>query len=210
MRFLDVRIASPDPERAAAFYIDALEAKPDDGGVRIGATTLRFDEVAPPAPYHLAFAIPPGSIVGAFAWARRRLQMLSEETFDFSNWDADACYFDDPDGNVLELIARKGRDRPFVAAGIAGVCELGLPVADPLTAVAQLEDELGLDVFDGDRDAFTAVGDPEGLFIVVRPGRNWLPTELAAAECPAAVTIESPRAGEVRIGPVTVVSRTPT
>ena len=97
-----------------------------------------------------------------------------------------------------------------MAAGIAGVCELGLPVADPLTAVAQLEDELGLDVFDGDRDAFTAVGDPEGLFIVVRPGRNWLPTELAAAECPAAVTIESPRAGEVRIGPVTVVSRTPT
>ena len=86
MRFLDVRIASPDPERAAAFYIDALEAKPDDGGVRIGATTLRFDEEAPPAPYHLAFAIPPGSIVGAFAWARRRLQMLSEETFDFSNW----------------------------------------------------------------------------------------------------------------------------
>jgi len=210
MRFLDIRIASPDPERAAAFYVDHLGAEPTDGVVRVGATTLRFDEEAPPAPYHLAFAIPPGSIDAAFGWAREGLQMLGGETFDFSNWDADACYFQDPDGNVLELIARKGLERPFTMADIAGVCELGLPVADPPSAVAALEDELGLDVFDGDRDAFTAVGDPEGLFIVVRPGRNWLPTELAAAECPAAVTIESPRRGEVHIGPVTVVSRTPT
>jgi catechol-2,3-dioxygenase len=136
--------------------------------------------------------------------------MLSRETFDFANWDADACYFEDPDGNVLELIARKGIERPFAVGDITGVCELGLPVSDPLTAVAMLEDELGLDVFDGDRDAFTAVGDPEGLFIVVRPGRDWLPTQIAAAECPATVTIESPRQGEVHIGPVTIVSRTPT
>jgi catechol-2,3-dioxygenase len=210
VRFLDVRIASPDPERAAAFYVDALHAKPAGDGVRVGETTLRFDEEAPPAPYHLAFALPPGSVRSAFAWAHPGLDMLSEEIFDFSNWNADAFYFEDPDGNVLELIARHGPERAFAVSDIVNLCELGLPVADPPTAVTELETELGLEVFDGDRDAFTAVGDPQGLFIVVRPGRNWLPTDRAAAECPAEVTIEAPRRGEVRIGPVTVVSRTPT
>ena len=209
MRFLDVRIASPDPGRAAAFYVSALEGLTADDGVHIGATTLRFEHATPPAPYHVAFAIPPGSIRSAFEWAQPRLALLSRQIFDFSNWNADALYFEDPDGNVLELIARKGPERAFAASDLIGVCELGLPVRDPPTAVATLEDELGLDVVDGDRDTFTAVGDPDGLFIVVRPGRNWLPTELAAAESPAAVTVETPRRGEARLGPVTVVSRTP-
>jgi catechol-2,3-dioxygenase len=210
MRFLDVRIASPDPERAAAFYVRALEGEPAEDGIRVGVTMLRFREETPPAPYHLAFAIPPGSIQCAFAWASPRLDMLSEEIFDFSNWNADAFYFEDPDGNVLELIARHGPARPFAVSDVIGLCELGLPVADPPTVVAELEAELGLEVFDGDRDTFTALGDPSGLFIVVRPGRNWLPTERAAAESPAEVTIEAPRRGEVRAGPATVVSRTPT
>lgn len=209
MRFLDVRIASPDPGRAAAFYRSALEGEPAGEGVRIGATTLSFEHATPPAPYHVAFAIPPGSILGAFEWARSRLTLLSREIFDFSNWNADALYFEDPDGNVLELIARKGPARAFGVSDLIGVCELGLPARHPPTAVAMLEDELGVEVFDGDRDQFTAVGDPDGLFIVVRPGRNWLPTELAAAESPAAVTVETPRRGEVRLGPVTVVSRMP-
>jgi len=198
VRFLDIRLASPHPDRAAAFYRDTF-----------GVTSLHFERATPPAPYHIAFAIPPGSIQGAHAWARPRLAMLSDELFDFSNWNADALYFEDPDGNVLELIARKGPERAFAVSDLIGVCELGLPVRHPPTAVAMLEDELGLDVFDGDRDLFTAVGDPDGLFIVVRPGRNWLPTELAAAECPATVMVETPRRGKVRLGPVTIVSRTP-
>jgi catechol 2,3-dioxygenase-like lactoylglutathione lyase family enzyme len=106
MRFLDVRIASPDPGRAAAFYLSALEGLAADDGVRIGATTLRFEHATPPAPYHVAFAIPPGSIRSAFEWAQPRLALLSRQIFDFSNWNADALYFEDPDGNVLELIAR--------------------------------------------------------------------------------------------------------
>jgi catechol-2,3-dioxygenase len=210
VRFLDVRIASPDPERAAAFYVDALQAVPADDGVRIGWTTLRFDEAVPPAPYHLAFGIPAGGIRSALAWAAPRLPMLSGEIFDFSFWSADAIYFDDPDGNVLELIARRSAARPFAVTDVTGVCELGLPTSDPPSAVGALESQLGLDVFSGDRDAFTAVGDAEGLLIVVRSGRNWLPTELASVECPAEATVESPRQGEVHIGPVTIVSRTPT
>jgi catechol-2,3-dioxygenase len=206
MRFLDVRIASPDPSRAASFYASALAAEPIDDGVRIGATTLRFEHSPPPAPYHVAFAIPPGSIRSAFDWAQPRLAMLSDEIFDFPFWNAEALYFEDPDGNVLELIARRGGERSFATRDIAGICELGLPVADPPNAIGSLEAELGLGVFSGDRDAFTAVGDAEGLFIVVRPGRNWLPTQLAATEAPALVTVESPRQGEVRLGPVTIVS----
>ena len=65
-----------------------------------------------------------------------------------------ACYFHDPVGNIVELIAHRGvdetgTDNPFSAAEIVGFSELGL-VGDKPEMAAALQSELGLEQWDGD------------------------------------------------------------
>jgi catechol-2,3-dioxygenase len=130
--------------------------------------------------------------------------MLSGEVFDFAFWNAEAVYFEDPDGNVLELIARHGlrndRTGSFGPELLLGLSEVGLPVAETEPAIEILEQTFGLAVFSGDRDQFTALGDDHGLFIVVRPGRLWLPTERACGENHVHVTIEGRQEADAVIG----------
>ena len=113
-------------------------------------------------------------------------------------------YFGDPDGNILELIARRNlaNDAPgdFDASMLLRIAEFGLPTADPASTVSELERVLGLDIYDGDRQTFTAVGSETGLFIVVPIGRKWFPTEVAAAESVARVRVVAPNEGEVQVG----------
>lgn len=208
MRFRDITLVVASSSASRDFYVGTLGLGEDGDAVVAGTTRLRFEEGQPQSPYHLAFNIPANMIRSALAWARTRLPLLSDEIFDFEFWNAEAIYFEDPDGNVLELIARKNLDND--AAGDFGpellleVSEFGLPVADPPALISRLEERLGLEVYSGDRDQFTAVGDEHGLFIVVRPGRTWLPTDRAAGEPAGALELESPRAGELQVGPLWV------
>ena len=130
--------------------------------------------------------------------------MLSDEIFDFEFWNAEAVYFEDLDGNVLELIARHNlrddRGGSFGPESLLAICEVGVPLVDPPSAIETLERTFGLSVFSGDRDQFTAVGDEHGLLIVVRAGRAWLPTARTAIEGYAHVTIEGEVGSEVVLG----------
>jgi catechol-2,3-dioxygenase len=55
-------------------------------------------------------------------------------------------------------------------------------------------------VLSGDGDQFTAVGGEHGLLIVVRAGRTWLPTDRAATEGYAHVTIEGGAEADAVLG----------
>jgi len=210
LRFREVEIVSPSPPDAVRFYGERLGLPTRGAAVVVGASVLRFTAGTPPAPYHLAFNIPSNQIAAAKTWAETRLPMLSDEIFDFDFWEAEAIYFEDRDGNVLELIARRRLGNPSEVAGGPGllleISEVGLPVADPPAAVEQLEGVLGLDVYSGNRASFTAVGDDEALFIVVPPGRAWLPTNRTGAESPARVVVDAPRSGALTLGAVEIVS----
>ena len=98
---------------------------------------------------------------------------------------------------MLELIAR--RDAPDGAGRLRRVSEVGLPVADVPAAVAALDRELGLPLFDGGGPHFAAVGGHAGLLIVVRVGRRWIPTELVAGDDPVTVTLAGARAHELAL-----------
>jgi hypothetical protein len=80
-------------------------------------------------------------------------------------------------------------DEPFRGHSLLEVSEVGVPVDDVPSAVAFLEHDVGLPLWDGDRRGFTVLGDDRGLFIVVPRGRNWFPTDRAARTPPRAVTI---------------------
>ena len=89
-------------------------------------------------------------------------------------------YFKDPDGNILELIARHGlanaTDHQFGEQDFLAVSEIGLAVDDVAKTVGELTRSLGVPIYDGaGSDAFSAIGDEYGLFIVDANGRIGIP-----------------------------------
>ena len=172
MKLLGATIPARDPQALADWYAHG-----------VGRMPLAF-EPGEASPQHVAF-----HVADLAAW-RERLDVPllrgddGADEFDFSNWGgARSIYFEDPEGNVVELVARPDA-RPELS-----LAEVGLPTDDVAAAVDALDRELGLPHFDGDRASFSAVGDPDGLLIVVTVGRGWFPTHVPAGGAAVAVRL---------------------
>jgi catechol-2,3-dioxygenase len=204
MRILEVVLQSCDISRQHRFYHDLfhlplIEDKPQRVTFRAGHTDITFeqaDSALPDTIYHYAFNIPQNQLEPARDWLAARVAGTVSEVYDFTDWNAHAFYFRDGNGNIAEFIARHNLDNaaeePFAAQSIVGISEIGLATPDVIQTVTNLERDLGIPVWRGaGSDAFSAVGDEHGLFIVVNTGRKWLDTDTAAAPLPTRVTIES-------------------
>src|SRR2546428_315282 len=132
----------------------------------------------------------------AIEWASARTELLPDPgsgdiRFDFDNWGAYACYFQDPAGNIVELIAHHGVDESrargeFRPTELIGLSELGL-VGDPPAMAALLVQQLGLELWDGtveEPGRLAFVGERARTMILSPPGRGWLPTQWAAEAHP--------------------------
>ena len=137
--------------------------------------------------YHFAFLVPGDGFEAAKAWAGERAEPLGD-TFDFAFWDAQACYFHDPAGNIVELIGHRGIGDGSTER-ILGISEIGIVTADPPGAVARLENELGLGLWSGDAAGLGFVGRKAHTLIVSGIGRGWLPTGRPSEPHPVHVTI---------------------
>lgn len=120
------------------------------------------------------------------------------------NWNSRSVYFEGPDQQLLELIERRdlepGARRVGVGAGagagdgdgagdgtgtgsdsdagvpLVSVSEVGVPVPDVLGAASALR-RAGLEPYaNPPGESFAAVGDVDGLVILVSPDRRWFPT----------------------------------
>lgn len=206
-----VRLAAASAVMAALddFYRGCLgfSGRSDPSGhlrLTIGGAQLEFA----PAPgdarpfYHVALLVPGNRFAAARAWVERCAGLLSRPgqtatTLRFDDWDADACYFHDPAGNIVELIAHGGigesaaGDVPFIAGELLGISELGLVVTDPPTAARTLA-AAGLVLWsggvDGD-DALAFVGRQAHTLILCAPGRPWLPTQRPAERHPVSASV---------------------
>jgi catechol 2,3-dioxygenase-like lactoylglutathione lyase family enzyme len=152
--------------------------------------------------YHVALLVPGDRYAAARAWLERCAELLSRPgqsstTFRFDAWDADACYFHDPAGNIVELIAHHGIGEGRAGAGgfqageLLGISEAGLVVADPPAAAATLA-AAGLDLWSGTTegdDALAFVGRQAHTLILCPPGRPWLPTQQPAECHPATASL---------------------
>jgi hypothetical protein len=86
----------------------------------------------------------------------------------------------------------------FGPGHLLGVSEVGVAVPDVLDAVAQLHDA-GVEPYGNPPGAgFAAVGDAEGMLILVTAGRAWMPTTDRHAE-PSAVAIRAEGIRAVRL-----------
>jgi hypothetical protein len=193
MRFAEVTLWAPRDLRD--FYGSELGVPLDSETIAVGETRLRFRVADDGAFYHFALLVPGDRFDAALAWAQERVELLGD-VFDFEAWDAQAVYFHDPAGSIVELIAHhgleeKGRSGAFSAEELVGFSELGV-VGDPPGLLRRLE-AVGLELWDGTIDEpgrLAFVGEQGRTLILAPPGRGWLPTDRPAEAYPLELVVE--------------------
>jgi hypothetical protein len=214
MRFSQVQLLSPFGSLPALedFYVVRLgfeKLDEEEFGVNLGETRLGF-RTGPGRPfYHFALLLPGDRFAEAVQWIGERTELLpdresGEVVFEFDFWGAFACYFHDPVGNIVELIAHRGIDEssvdgPFAASEVVGLSELGL-VGNKADLAAGLRQELGVEQWAGDLAAETRlafVGEKARTFVLSPEGRSWVPTG-RPAEAHACEVVVSARVAAAR------------
>ncbi|OKP85977.1 hypothetical protein A3844_14570 [Paenibacillus helianthi] len=139
------------------------------------------------SPYHFAFNIPENQIEDAMNWLKNRVELMDDNgdlIIFFEDWNAHSIYFKDPDGNIVELIARHNLNNSstheFSGKSLLNVSEIGLPVPDVLSAATFFGEKYNLSPWRGQSETFTAVGDENGLIILVKQGRVWFMSDVKA------------------------------
>ena len=161
----------------------------------VGSTLLVFRELPEmTGALHLAMTIPTGTFDAAKAWIAGLTTVLGTDDQDEfegpPNWNSRSVYFEGPDQQLLELIERRDLESGARRAGdgsgtgtgtgtvvpLVSVSEVGVPVPDVLGAVEALR-RAGLEPYaNPPGESFAAVGDVDGLVILVSPDRRWFPT----------------------------------
>ena len=195
MEITGIKLQTALLKELTSFYRDVLELATENNSdgiitIGIGSTNLVFEQASNSDPfYHFAINIPSNKIEEAKAWLSQRVELMWMDDYksdiaDFRNWNAKSVYFYDPAGNILELIARfdlvNKTDEPFSPAQFLCISEIGLvtKLDDLDRAVDRLLKDYELNYFTRQPPLpqFKAIGDNNGLFIVVPEKRNWYPT----------------------------------
>jgi hypothetical protein len=172
--------------------------------INTGSSHLHFIETNKGEPfYHFAFNIPSNKIEEAKAWLKHKIKMLwiedyKSEIADFVNWHAKSIYFFDPAGNIVELIARFDLENPkkehFSSAQLLSINEVGIVLKQNTyeEKIRGLLNSYSLSYFakQAPLPHFRAIGDDEGLFVVVPEKRKWYPTDKPAAIFPMTIEFE--------------------
>lgn len=160
-----------------------------------GLTELVFISASPDEfrPYHFAFNVTEDGFPRAEQWLLERdirpIVKDEQTRHVFTEWNAEAIYFHDPDGNILEFItrhnlaSRSGHDT-FQTADILCISEAGIVVEDPVDFTIQFRKRTGIGIWREAGADFKAVGGEDGLLIAVTSNRIWFPTQIPAGPLP--------------------------
>lgn len=189
MQFEHVTLWTGKLEETKDFYtqrldLTLLEDRVDCFTVQIGSTHLTFNSTDEAKEdyspfYHYAINIPENKFQEVKSWALSRLTLITEDGDDeifFESWNANSIYFEDPSGNIVEFIARhhlnNGITHSFSAADLICISEIGI-VTDEVIPYVRSMNERGISCWRDESETFTALGDENGLFIVVKTNREW-------------------------------------
>ncbi|MBR9997773.1 MAG: hypothetical protein KFF73_02325 [Cyclobacteriaceae bacterium] len=162
-----------------------MEGREKSAVFLLGHTSLAFHESAFSTPYHFAINIPSNKARDALSWARSRVKILKDgdqELIDFKSWNAESVYFYDADRNIVEFIARKNlgiiADNTFGPEQFLAISEIGMPVNNIEETYNRLNQIKRIGIYDGNFESFCAIGDENGMFIVVDCQRKkWFPSQ---------------------------------
>ncbi|REH54589.1 catechol-2,3-dioxygenase [Tenacibaculum gallaicum] len=208
MTLNEIELKTIDIKPIKDFYANVLElptTQSDNKSIRIkiGASYLNFieDSENPPPAYHLAFNIPKNKLQEAINWSINKVRFVKKEKevliTNFENWNANSVYFYDIDGNILEFIARHDLDNTateqFNSSQILNISEFGIVKDRPDIYGKYLIDTYGLRLFEKNHNSetFTALGDDNGLLIIVKTNRNWYPTETPSKASTATIKLNN-------------------
>ncbi|WP_374172543.1 VOC family protein [Flavobacterium tructae] len=207
MKLQHLQIQTNNIQETATFYQDVLhlsilEKKSNSVTIQVGESVLQFIEnLQFNSLYHFAFNIPQNKLQEAIQWVTNKVDLIVIEDAsviaNFENWNANAVYFYDNNGNILEFIVRydlnNAQTEPFSSQLILNISEIGIVNENPLVLANQLITQHSLEFFskNDNSEIFAAVGDDEGLLIMVRPGRNWYPTQIPSESNTTEVHIEN-------------------
>lgn len=207
MKIDQIQISTKDIQRTKSFYHEVLglyilENDKDSVTIQAGASILKFIEDPQfNSIYHFAFNIPENQLDEAIEWCKNKVDLILIEDKNvithFENWNAHAIYFYDNNGNLLEFIARHDLNNEqigsFNPASILNISEIGIVNKNPLALGNQLIAEHGLHFFskNNNSEVFSAIGDDEGLLILVQPNRNWYPTQTPSEHTALNIILEN-------------------
>ncbi len=207
MRIDQIQIKTNDIQKTKAFYqniFDLFILENDQKSItfQAGTSILKFvEDPSFDSIYHFAFNIPENQLEKAILWCKDKVDLIVLEdksvVTNFENWNAHSIYFFDHNGNLLEFIARHDLNNEqvgdFNAASILSISEIGIVTESPLQLGNQLIEEHGLHFFtqNTNTEKFAAIGDHEGLLILVQPTRNWYPTQIPSESNPVKITLEN-------------------
>ena len=219
MKITALELQTNMPDELKAFYAEILglpllSEDERSFSVQAGYSRLTFqtDGNSQNGGYHLAFHVPGNLMAAAVAWLQDRVAFLyapgaSSPIVVHETSQAEALYFYDPAFNLLEFIAHSTTPTshaPFGPAQLIGIAEVGLPVKEVTKFALELREKLKLPRWKLATALFEAVGDAEGMFIVVQEQRPWFPTQNPAVALPTHVQVQAPATGRLSQGPFVI------
>lgn len=207
MKIEKVAISVSNFEETVRFYEETLQFPclsyaADRASFQIGASVLELHRDEEHRHYyHFAFNIPRNLFRKAKEWLAGKVELLTEDgedEVDFSDrTQANACYFEDPAGNIVEYIARRETSpasarHTFSADQVLSISEIGL-TTDEIAEYAKQMQAIGIPLRDDEELSFDTylnfMGEYEdGAFILLGPvGRRWLFSTKVAVAGPVAI-----------------------
>lgn len=172
------------------------EADQEQFTVKIGDSSIIFKHSKQPAFYHFAINIPGNQFSMMKYWMQDRLTLNRENGRDevyFQSFDADSIYFEDPAGNIVELIGRRKRDL-FGELSVSSFLNISeISITTPF--VAEVGDELqdsGIPLHWGTNvipDELNFLGKNDTYIVLVPPGRRWYFSKRMSETYPLEITL---------------------
>lgn len=189
MNIQQITLFTSNIQKQRHFYKQVLQFEtlldtPEKIAFKVGKSTLAFQYKSDTKPSHIAFNIPSNAINDALIWLKQRTEVLQFENQSithFDSWKAKAVYFYDADNNIMEFIAREDigieSDTAFSPNTIISISEMAIATTDIESVYNQINALKPIPIFDGDFERFCALGDDEGLFIIIdKNKKTWFPT----------------------------------
>lgn len=179
------------------FGFDLKESGSDYFTVTVGETDITFREAEAPSVYHFAINIPGNQFIIIKDWLKQKVRLLqSKGKSDIYNpsLDADSMYFEDPAGNLVELIGRRKRDLfgSFTKEAFFDVSEVGIVTPYLYEAGEELQD-LGLPLLrkaDVDTESVNFLGKGDHYIILAPPAWKWRFSKIEAETHPLEITFK--------------------
>lgn len=160
--------------------LDIINSSTEEFTVKVGESTITFQQSDQPAFYHFAINVPGNQFSMIKYWMQERLTLNREKAVDqiyFSNFDADSIYFEDPAGNIIELIGRRNRDvfGNVTIDSFLNVSEVGIVTPNVTDVGDQLQD-FGIPLWQGtevDSESLNFLGENDAFIVLVPPKRRW-------------------------------------